>query len=177
MGGRPATWDADRAVMAARLRDWDAIARETGVTVAVKAHVGGAVNSPDRLLWLLREAGAAHLAVAYDPSHFALGGLAPAESWAPLAARTRFVHLKDAAGTPASPRFLLPGEGAMDFRALFRAFVAAGYRGAVVVEVSSQIFNRPGYDPATNLGQAFASSSRSSGVTGSISSQKNAPRK
>jgi sugar phosphate isomerase/epimerase len=147
MGGRPATWDADQARMSARLRDWDAIAGEHGVTVAVKAHVGSAVNSPARLLWLLREAEARHVAVAYDSSHFALGGLAPAESFPPLASRTRFVHLKDATADPAGYRFLLPGEGTMDFRALFRLLAESGYRGAVVVEVSSQIFNRPGYDP------------------------------
>lgn len=156
LGGKPATWDPEKSGMAVRLRAWDAIAREIGVTLAVKAHVGSAVNSPARLLWLLREAAVTNVAVAYDPSHFALGGLGVAESLGPLAARTRFVHVKDAAGTPESPRFLLPGEGTLDFRALFRALVAGGYRGPVVVEVSSQIFNRPGYDPIAAAERSFA---------------------
>jgi inosose dehydratase len=156
LGGKPATWDADRADMVARLREWDAVAREHAITLAVKAHVGSGVNSPERLLWLLREAGVTQTAVAYDHSHFGLAGLSIDAGLAPLASRTRFVHLKDAAGDSASSRFLLPGEGRADFAAIFRALVAAGYRRAVVVEVSGQIFNRPGYDPVAAAESSYA---------------------
>jgi inosose dehydratase len=156
LGGKPATWDTDRASMVTRLREWEAIAREHNVTLAVKAHVGSAVNSPDRLLSLLSEAGGSHIAVAYDHSHFGLAGLSIEAGLAPLASRTRFVHLKDAVGDSASSRFLLPGEGQADFKEIFRQLVAAGYRGPAVIEVSSQIFNRPGYDPISAAERSYA---------------------
>ncbi len=156
LGGKPATWETEKAGMAVRLRAWDAIARDHGIVVAIKAHVGSAVNSPDRLLWLLREAAVTHVVVAYDHSHFALGGLGVAASLAPLASRTRFVHLKDAEGDATRFSFLLPGEGQADFRAIFRELIAAGYHGPVVVEVSSQIFSRPGYDPIATAERCYA---------------------
>jgi inosose dehydratase len=147
MGGAPKEWEERKAIMASRLRDWDAIARKHRVTVAVKAHVSSAVNSPERLLWALREANGANLAVAYDHSHYALAGLSIADSLRPLAPHTRFVHIKDARMDGKDVRFLLPGEGTTDYAAYFRQLRAAGYRGPCVVEVSSQIFNRPSYDP------------------------------
>jgi inosose dehydratase len=156
LGGKAATWEAEKAGMVTRLREWDAVAREHDVTLTVKAHVGSGVNSPDRLLWLLHETGGTHVAVAYDHSHFGLAGLSIAAGLTPLASRTRFVHLKDASGDSASSRFLLPGEGQADFKEIFRQLVVAGYRGPVVVEVSSQIFNRPGYDPIAAAESSYA---------------------
>ena len=156
MGGTPSEWDAKKAVMAARLKEWDAIARQHNITVAVKAHVSSAVNSPDRLLWTLREAKGTHLAIAYDHSHYALGGLSIEESLKPLAPYTKFVHVKDARREGKDVRFLLPGDGGTDFREYFRLLRKHGYRGPVVVEVSSQIFSRPGYDPIATAEKSFA---------------------
>ena len=147
MGGKPAEWDQSKGQMAARLRDWDSIAREYGVTLTVKGHVSGAVDRPERLLWILREAAGTNLAVAYDHAHYKLGGISYQDSLPPLVAQTQFVHVKEATGGPDNFRFLLPGEGDSDFRGLFRMLVDSGYNGPVVAEVSSQIFNRPGYDP------------------------------
>lgn len=147
MGGKPADWEAKKATMAARLREWDSIARQHAVTVAIKAHVSNAVNNPEKLLWLFREAGGTNLALAYDHSHFALAGLSVEDSLRPLAPHTKFVHVKDARWEANEVRFLLPGEGQTDYPAYFRLLRKMGYRGPLVVEVSSQIFSRPGYDP------------------------------
>ncbi len=155
-GGAPAEWETKKAMMAARLHEWDSIAREHGVTVALKAHVSSAVNTPEKLLWLLREARGSNLAVAYDHSHFALAGLSVAESLRPLAPLTKFVHLKDARRDGNEVRFLLPGEGTTDYRAYFRLLRTFGYSGPCVVEVSSQIFNRPGYDPIAAAEKSYA---------------------
>lgn len=156
MGGAPKDWEEKKTIMAARLRDWNAIARKHGVVLAVKAHVSSAVNSPERLLWTLREAKGSNLAVAYDHSHYALAGLSIADSLRPLASLTKFVHIKDARMDGKDVRFLLPGEGATDYAAYFRLLRASGYRGPCVVEVSSQIFNRPGYDPIAAAERCYA---------------------
>ena len=156
LGGAPTEWEGKKSTMAARLRDWNAIAREHGVTVAIKAHVSSAVNSPERLLWLFREAAGSNLAIAYDHSHYALAGLSIADSLTPLAPHMKFVHIKDARMDGKDVRFLLPGEGATDYAAYARLLRASGYRGPCVVEVSSQIFNRPGYDPIATAERCYA---------------------
>ncbi|MDZ4688410.1 MAG: sugar phosphate isomerase/epimerase [Planctomycetaceae bacterium] len=156
LGGKPAEWEEKKALMLARLHEWNAIAREHGVIVAIKAHVSSAVNTPDRLLWLFREAAASHLAIAYDYSHFALAHLSLEETLRPLAPYTRFVHVKDARWEGDQVRFLLPGEGQTDFKKYFRLLREFGYEGPLVVEVSSQIFNRPGYDPIAAAEKSYA---------------------
>lgn len=160
LGGKPAEWDEKKAQMAERLRAWDAAAAERGVTVAIKAHVSSAVNSPDRLLWLFQQAAGRNVALAYDYSHFALAGLTLEESLRPLAPHTKFVHVKDGRMEGKEVRFLLPGEGHTDFAHYFRLLRQSGYRGAVVVEVSAQISNRPGYDPIAAAERSYAALSR-----------------
>jgi len=156
MGGKPAEWEAKKAMIVARLKIWDTIARRHGVTVAVKAHVSSAVDTPAKLLWAFTEAGGTNLALAYDYSHFALAGLSLEESLRPLAPHIKFVHVKDARRDGTDIRFLLPGEGDTAYRAYFRALRTFGYHGPLVVEVSSQIFNRPGYDPIATAEKCYA---------------------
>jgi inosose dehydratase len=158
LGGKTADWPGQREGMATRLRDWSRAAREAGVTVAVKAHALQAVDTPDKLLALVTAAGGPgpSLALAYDFSHFALSRLGLEESFRPLAPHTRHIHLKDARREGRDVRFLLPGEGSADFPAQFRLFRAAGYQGPLIVEVSSQLFNRPGYDPIAAAERSYA---------------------
>ncbi|MBL9204990.1 MAG: sugar phosphate isomerase/epimerase, partial [Opitutaceae bacterium] len=147
LGGTPADWPAQRSLMVDRLGEWNRVAEATGLSIAIKAHVNHAVNTPDRLLTLLRETAGSRISVVYDHSHFALAGFSIEESLRPLAPFTRYVHVKEATGTPQAVRFLLPGEGTPDFGAYFRLLTSLGYRGPVVAEVSAQISTRPGYDP------------------------------
>src|SRR6185436_14812283 len=53
LGGSPAKWDQQKAGMADQLRDWAAAADKVKTVIAIKAHVSSAVNSPERLMWLL----------------------------------------------------------------------------------------------------------------------------
>ena len=158
LGGKPADWPAQRETMATRLRAWSQAAQECGVTVAVKAHALQAVDTPDKLTSLVNAAGgpAPGLALAYDFSHFALAGLGLAESFLPLAPHVRHVHVKDARREGRDVRFLLPGEGSADYRAQFRLLREHGYQGPLIVEVSSQIFSRPGYDPIVAAERSYA---------------------
>ena len=156
LGGKPAEWDAIKDSMAARLRDWAEAASTAKITLAVKAHVGSAVNSPERLLWLLEKAPSPALCVAYDFSHFEVQGLALAATLEPLLPRTKFIHVKDTQGDAKKFQFLLPGEGRTDYAAYFKLLRERGYRGPVVVEVSGQVFSKPGYDPIAAAKKCYA---------------------
>ena len=144
LGGKPEDWYA-RDRMADRLREWVAIAARRGVTLCVKAEIGAAVNSPDKLLWLHKSVGSPFLKFAYDYSHFQLAGLSPESTMKQLMPSTRIVHLNDAAGTAAKPRFLLPGDGMLDFKEHVRLLRKFGYRGWVVAEASDQVQSQTGY--------------------------------
>jgi sugar phosphate isomerase/epimerase len=147
LGGKPAAWEQIKESMAARLQDWAEAATKAKTTIAIKAHVGSAVNSPERLLWLIEKVKSPAIVVAYDYSHFELAGIDMAESMKLLLPHTKFIHVKDTVGDSSKFKFLLPGEGHTDYAAYFKALKAYNYTGPVVVEVSGQIFNQPGYEP------------------------------
>ena len=156
LGGKPAEWDTVKDGMAGRLRSWAAAAAAGKITLAIKAHVGSAVNSPERLLWLLEKAGSPVVKAAYDYSHFSLAGIPLADSLKTLLPHTRFIHVKDATGDAKKFQFLLPGEGRTDYAAYFKLLRQLGYSGPVVVEVSGQVFNKPGYDPIAAAKKCYA---------------------
>jgi inosose dehydratase len=156
LGGKPATWEQQKAGMAARLQDWAAAAEKAKTVITIKAHVGSAVNSPERLLWLLEQVKSPAIQVAYDYSHFELQGIDMEESMKLLLPRTKFIHVKDSVGEVGKFQFLLPGEGRTDYVKYFRALKQHGYTGPVCVEVSGQIFNKPGYDPIAAAKKCYA---------------------
>jgi sugar phosphate isomerase/epimerase len=156
LGGKPAEWDEIKERMASRLRDWAAAADAAKMTIAIKAHVGSAVNSPERLLWLLEKAGSPAIKAAYDYSHFELAGIALADSLKLLVPHTKFIHVKDSAGDAKKFQFLLPGEGRTDYVTYFKLLRQFGYSGPIVVEVSAQVFNKPGYDPIAAAKKCYA---------------------
>ncbi|MHB1078837.1 MAG: sugar phosphate isomerase/epimerase family protein [Prosthecobacter sp.] len=146
-GGKPATWEQQKAGMVEKLHAWSEVAEKEKTVIAIKAHVGSAVNSPERLLWLLEQVKSPAIQVTYDYSHFELQGIDMEESMKLLLPRTKFIHVKDATGDATKFQFLLPGEGKTDYVKYFTALKQHGYHGPVVVEVSGQIFSKPGYEP------------------------------
>lgn len=155
LGGKPAEWDQVKDAMADELRRWATTAEASKVELLPKAHVSMAVNTPERLLWLLEQAPSANVNVAFDYSHFEAQGLSLEQTWAALGARTRFIHVKDYRRGGDRLQWLLPGEGAVDYVKYFRLLQDTGYRGAVVVEVSSLIFRVPGYDPVATAEKCY----------------------
>jgi inosose dehydratase len=156
VGGSPSKWDEQKAGMAARLRDWADAAKAAGTVIAIKAHVNNAVNSPERLLWLLDQVQSPAVQAAYDYSHFEVQGIDMEESMKLLLPRTKFIHVKDTRGDAKKFQFLLPGEGRTDYVKYFRLLKQYGYTGPVCVEVSSQVSNRPGYDPIDAARKSYA---------------------
>lgn len=147
IGRKTAEWDQVKASMVGELREWARVAEDGNTVVCFKPHVGQAVQSPERALWLIRETGSKNIRVVYDYSHMYLEGFALAESLRQLLPYTPFIHVKDASGTAAGHEFLLPGEGKTDYVEYFRLLRQERYRGFVAVEVSAMVRRKPGYDP------------------------------
>ena len=86
------------------------------------------------------------LRVHYDYSHFELIDIPLEETMDKLLPYAAGMHVKDVSGRPPAFRFLLPGEGTLDYARYLRLLQERGYDGAVTVEISGQLFNAPGYD-------------------------------
>lgn len=155
LGGKTGQWEELREPMAERLRDWAKVAAQEELTLAIKAHSGGAAHLPEHVLWLRRQAGGGNVKVVYDYSHFAAQGLDLAGTLRDMLPETAFIHVKDVEVVDGKRRFLLPGEGSIDYVDLFRRLADAKYAGAVVVEVSSQISSRDDYDPIGSADDAL----------------------
>jgi sugar phosphate isomerase/epimerase len=155
LGGKPGEFEAVKGQLVDRLRDWTKVVADAGVTLAIKAHVGNATQVPDQLLWLLEEVASPWLKATYDYSHFQLQSLALKSTLEQLASRTVFIHVKDTEHALGKKGFLLPGEGTIDYRQFFEQLVQTSYGGDVVVEVSSQVFNRAGYDPLAAASKCY----------------------
>ena len=156
MGGKPGEWDAVRDTMAARLQEWAAAAGAGKIRFAVKAHAMNAVDTPDKLLWLLDRVRHPALTAIYDYGHFQLRGLEIEPTMEQLLPRSSFLTVKDSKFVNGEPRFLLPGDGTIDYERYFRKVKAMNWRGWVLVEVTRQLQTQSGYDPAAAARRSYA---------------------
>jgi inosose dehydratase len=147
VGGRPDSWDEMKDAMAGELSAWARQVEELQVTLAIKAHSKTAMSRPERLIWLADQVKSPRVKLVYDYSHFAAFGLDMRKTMELIVPRCVFVHIKDTLGRAPDHRFVLPGDGPVDFRRYANDLIELGYRGPVIVEVSVDVFGRPGYDP------------------------------
>jgi sugar phosphate isomerase/epimerase len=147
MGGKAGDWPAIRDKMAAKLADWGKVAADSKIKLAVKAHAMNAVDTPAKLLSLLDQVNNPAIVAIYDYGHFQLRDLTIEETMDAMLGRSSFITVKDSKVVDGKPQFLLPGEGTIDYARYFRKVKAVGWKGWVLVEVSSQLFRQPGYDP------------------------------
>src|SRR5262249_17534736 len=145
------------------MQTWAKIGEKGKTVIAIKAHVGNALHTPEDALWLIRLVKSPWLRLAYDHSHFALQGMKLADTAKAMLPESVVVHVKDEQGTAAKFEVLLPGSGTTGYREYVGLLRASRYKGGVGVEVSGQIFNKRGYDPGaaakacyTKLKPAFA---------------------
>jgi sugar phosphate isomerase/epimerase len=156
LGGRPADWPEARERMARNLAEWGRVAAAAKVKLAVKAHASQAVDTPDKLIWLLDRAGNPALTAIYDYGHFQLRDLSIEETMDALLARSAFLTVKDSKIVDGKPRFLLPGDGTIDYTRYFRKVQAMNWAGWVLVEITRQLQTEPGYDGIRAAERSYA---------------------
>ena len=157
LGGNPAQWEQVKHRMAERLHSWAKAAETSRTIIAVKPHVGGALHTPEGARWLLDQVSSPWIKLVYDYSHYELRGYELEQTARALLGDAVFIHIKDSAGGPGNVKFLLPGEGRVDYVEYFNLIRNLGYSGAVVVEVSGQIHGRAVYDPVAAAKRCYAS--------------------
>lgn len=146
-GGKADEWDATKERVAAHLRTWAETASAAGTRIAIKAHYGQVVNSPDRILWLYRKVNHPGLTLTYDYSHYQAEGFELEPTLRAVIPHTGFIHMKDLVVGQKPAKYLLVGEGKIDYVKYFRLLDELNYRGPILVEVSAQIHRLPGYQP------------------------------
>ena len=156
LGGRPGDWPAARDKMATRLSEWGRAAEASRIKLAVKAHAMQAVDTPEKLLWLLDKVSNPALAAIYDYGHFQLRDLTIEETMDQLLARSAFLTVKDSRLAGGKTQFLLPGDGSIDYTRYFQKVKQMGWRGWVLVEVTRQLQTAPGYDPVKAAERSYA---------------------
>lgn len=156
LGGKPQQWEQIKTKMVAGLKDWAKAARKAKTVIAIKAHVGGALHTPDDAKWLVNEVDSPWIKLAYDFSHFQLRNFDLTKSLQAMIDQSVFIHVKDKTGDVGKFQFLLPGDGDIDYVTYFKLLKQSSYRGGVVVEVSGQIHGKPGYDPVQAAKRSYA---------------------
>lgn len=111
-----------------------------GITVVVERHVGSHADTPPRIRHLFDAIDRPNVALNYQVLDFLPPdeiALQPADAQH-LASLARYFHLKNYRPNPEPGGRLLPGaslaDGALDYRAILSAALAAGYAGPLTIE-------------------------------------------
>ena len=156
LGGKPNEWEQVKDKMASRLAEWAKAARDNHIPLAVKSHIGSASNTPEKLIWLLDQVKNPSLSAIYDYGHFQLLDLDLKTTLETLLPRTSFLTVKDGRMVDGAYQFLLPGDGAIDYRLYFSLLKEKRYKGWMLVEISRQLQTKPGYDPIAAARRSYA---------------------
>jgi inosose dehydratase len=144
---QPRLTEAEWPRFTAGLKRLAAIAAEEEMSIVYHHHMGTVIQGEPDLERLL--AAVPEVRLLLDPGHLAFAGIDPVAVARRHAARIGHVHLKSVRSevVERSRRecwsfcravtegvFTVPGDGAVDFPAIFRILAEAGYRGWLVVE-------------------------------------------
>ena len=146
-GGRVADWDSLRSALVDQLADWVMVAEEFDGIVAVEPHAGALLNTPDRTLWLLEQIPHPRLKINFDYSHFEVIDVPMEEAISLLIEHASGIHVKDVRGRGPEFRYILPGEGDVNYAEYLKLVATAGYDGFITTEISAHVFRADGYDP------------------------------
>ncbi len=113
-------------------------AEHYGVTLCVKAHVGGSIYNTPTTLRAMQEISSPAFGIDMDPSHIYRAGENPVEAIAAVISRVKHVHIRDCKGRqqgPGVPAMQANGRGDIDLVGYLRVLHQNGYTGPVDLEV------------------------------------------
>ncbi|GBG11034.1 hypothetical protein PAT3040_05813 [Paenibacillus agaridevorans] len=119
---------------AAKFREVGEEAGKHGLIVTIKPHTGNTATA-SVIADTLRSIGSPHVKACYDPGNVRFyEGIEPAEDLPFIAAQTVSFIAKDHRGARAAIDFPIPGEGDVNFPAMFSTLYEAEFAGPVIVE-------------------------------------------
>jgi sugar phosphate isomerase/epimerase len=113
-------------------------AGEYGVTLCVKAHVGGSIYNTPTTLRAMEEITSPAFGIDMDPSHIHRANENPVEAIAAVISRVKHVHIRDCKGRqqgPGKPEEQANGRGDIDLVGYIRVLHENGYAGPLDLEV------------------------------------------
>jgi len=114
------------------------LAEKYGVTLCVKAHVGGAIYNTPTTLRAMSLISSPAFGIDMDPSHIYRAGENPVEALAAVIHRVKHVHIRDCKGrqmNPGKPEMQANGRGDIDLLGYIRVLQENGYTGPLNLEV------------------------------------------
>src|ERR1700758_1675672 len=129
-----ASWSAALQLFVEGLKPVAEHAEKEGVLLLIEPEPGLLIETADQFLELMQHLHSPAVALNFDIGHAYCVGDDPAPTVRRLAPYIRHFHLEDIAGTRVH-HHLAPGEGAIDFAAVFQAIRAISYDGWVTIEL------------------------------------------
>lgn len=155
MGGKEGQWEELKNRIVDGVRETVRLSAERGVTVALEPHSGNAVNTPERMRWIVDQVDSPYCKVNFDISHFNVIGIPIEESVRQMAPISAHTHIKDETGRFPNHQFLIPGEGDFDYVRYLTAMQENGWTGDITCEISIMVQNRPTYDAVAAMEQTY----------------------
>lgn len=128
------SWSAALKLFVEGLKPVAEHAEKEGVLLLIEPEPGLLIETADQFLELRQHLDSPAVGLNFDIGHFYCVGNDPAPTIRWLAPHIRHFHLEDITATRVH-HHLIPGEGAIDFEAVFEAIRAIGYQGWVTIEL------------------------------------------
>ncbi len=154
-GGQPEDWETKLDMLVERIQEAADYGHSQGVTFAIEPHVGSIIDTPDRMLEVIKRVGSDAVGVNFDISHFNVMGIGIEESVSAMAPHARHTHVKDERGTVPDFEFLIPGEGEFDYVTYLKSMQRHGYTGFITAEISNMVQRRTPYYPLEVATQTY----------------------
>ena len=109
-----------------------------GVTLCVKAHVGGCIYSTPTTLRVMEAISSPHFGIDMDPSHIYRCRENPVDALRAVISRVKHVHIRDCKGLqsgPGKPEMQANGRGDIDLLGYVRVLHEYGYTGPIDLEI------------------------------------------
>ena len=126
-------WNKNYDDYVAALKRCAKICEDAGVTLTVEPHPGRYLGNTDGALRLLEHVDSKAMGINFDPSHTFPVGDFPNLSVYRLGKNIKHLHVSDNDGV--TNVHWRPGEGKIDWRAMFEALKEVGYDGVISIEL------------------------------------------
>jgi len=155
LGGEQPEWDVGKGYIADSLLELAQIAESYGAVIAIEPHIGGALDNPNKAVWLMEATQHPNLKLNFDISHFAVQGMDMRYCLDLCSPYSVHYHVKDGRIENGELQFLLPGHGGFDYRDYFQALRDKTIEGPITVEVSGMVWKKMNYDPWESARESF----------------------